>query len=381
LVKVQAQAEADGIDPSSNPELNRNWQQARLDIQLWGQQNDQIVKMLEEANKEVMSNPGKYDPEKYGEIIKEAKKQKNPGDAFAYLNDALPEFFEPEFDPYGFVKEGVIPKPDQDGRVTEVSRDEFIANTKNKLMMATPRELDNAFKQAKKVNPDIGTNKDADVIDEIATWIVDMNDAQVYRKVAPAKAPKTTSSGGLGGTKFNSDGSVTTDKVVIRPDRIDTTGVYTDSEYNVARVIRNGTQDDLPPVETYSETGELIDFRPVEFVLGANGKIGVKGTKIKRSKDGSSGFTVLADGTVITKPSEDGESRVEEVWVDYDRNKALFEGQTQVDMYKVFKKKAAAAGKEKQQNSEPIQITTKEEFEKLPKGTEFIYNGVKKIKG
>jgi hypothetical protein len=183
--------------------------------------------------------------------------------------------------------------------------------------------------------------------------------------------PKVTSSGGSGGgITFNSDGSVTTDKVVIRPDFIDTTGVSKNTNYNVARVVRTGTQDDLPPVETYSETGELIDFRPVEFVLGANGKIGVKGIKIQRKEN--------SDGTITFQPKTDSGGKPEEVWVDYDRNKALFEGQTGVDMYKVFGKQKSG---ETKQNSGVIEITTKEEFDKLTPGTEFIYKGQKKVKG
>jgi hypothetical protein len=165
----------------------------------------------------------------------------------------------------------------------------------------------------------------------------------------------SSGSGSGGGITFNSDGSVTTDKVVIRPDRIDTTGVSMDSDYNVARVVRTGTQDDLPPVETYSETGELIDFRPVEFVLGANGKIGVKGIKIQRKEN--------SDGTITFQAKTDSNGKPEEVWVDYDRNKALFEGQTGVDMYKVFRKKAAAKGETKQNSSKG-----KTKFTGVPEG-------------
>lgn len=197
LGQTMAKAESDGIDPSANPDLKRNWDQAKLDIMLWSKQGEDIEKMLETAAKTMAENPGNYDPEEYAKIIKTAKEKKNPGEALGYLQEEIPAFFEPEFDPIEYAAKGAIPKPDQEGRTTSVSKEEFFTNVKNKLLTGPPGDIEKALKKAKKLDPNAST------IDDAANYVVKMNEAEIWSKRTPApqnnnNSDSDTDSGGSG---------------------------------------------------------------------------------------------------------------------------------------------------------------------------------------
>jgi hypothetical protein len=179
LGQSMAKAESDGVDLSANPDLRRNWDQAKLEIMLWSKQGEEIEKTLETAAKTMAENPGNYDPEEYAKIIKTAKEKKNPGEALGYLQEEIPAFFEPEFDAIEYAAKGVIPKPDQQGRTTSVSREEFFTNTKNKLLTGPPSDIEKALKQAKKLDPNAST------IDDAANYIVKRNEAEIWSKTTP----------------------------------------------------------------------------------------------------------------------------------------------------------------------------------------------------
>ena len=76
------------------------------------------------------------------------------------------------------------------------------------------------------------------------------------------------------------------------------------------------------------DDGKAIDFQPVEFVVGGNGRIGVKGIKYTPKTTG--GIQVAADGSVSIGG---GGAPQEEVWIDYDRNEAAFDAQLGVNIY------------------------------------------------
>lgn len=166
---------------------------------------------------------------------------------------------------------------------------------------------------------------------------------QMYK---PSVRPAPQGSGGSGGSRGGSG----TEKVDITFDYRDAEGLTRGVNKNIISVKRKGTQDDLPAIEV--ETGgELVNFQPIDFVLGQDGKIGVRG--ISETK-----------GSMFDKPAR------KEMWVDYDTNRAKFEAQIGGDLYEFFRKQnQGGKGAAKQDNV--VVISTKEEFDKLPSGTRF----------
>lgn len=183
------------------------------------------------------------------------------------------------------------------------------------------------------------------------------------------KPPTYTKATASGGSSSGSGGGGSTPKVQLGFDKIDTQGLKQDVDKNVARVIRTGTQDDLPPIRVNTNgakdssgkdvTGkaEDINFQPVEFVLGDNGKIGVRGIKYVKS------------------PLPNTPDTEEEVWIDYDRNKAVFEAQIG-DMYDFFGVSKPAGNKEQSMTPEQWQAA----WDKLPKGQVMVGLDGKKYK-
>lgn len=114
-------------------------------------------------------------------------------------------------------------------------------------------------------------------------------------------------------------------KLLISKSNDQTSGLLQGSGYNRVSVKRSGTNDDLPPVSVFSDEKDpnnpnkykTIDFQPVEFIMGDNGRIGVRGVEVI--------------------PQAFGGSIKKEKWVDYDRNKDMFESQLEgQSMYEIM---------------------------------------------
>ncbi len=174
------------------------------------------------------------------------------------------------------------------------------------------------------------------------------------------KAPKATSSGGSG------SGGGWQDKLSISVES-GTDDRLVQGVPNSVDVKRKGTNDDLPPVEVIGEDGKTtISFQPVRFLKTKNG------WKVYGKRFSKSGSSLYGQGTTESYET-----------VDYDLNHGTFV--SQMNGFDIYKDVDGATTESKsggaKQNSSVIEITTKEEFEKLPKGTEFIYKGQKKVKG
>ena len=166
---------------------------------------------------------------------------------------------------------------------------------------------------------------------------------QIKETYDEARVSGSSSSGGGGG------GTV---KVNIASQLRNDAGLTTGVNKNVARVSRSGTQDDLPAVEVDVVGGmdskgvkqtasSLEQFIPVEFVLGKDGKIGVRGKRI---------VPFVSTGNAYADAMADKKPTYEEFWVDYDTNKALFDAQLGVDMYDYFNQQNAGKTAAKTEN-------------------------------
>jgi hypothetical protein len=121
----------------------------------------------------------------------------------------------------------------------------------------------------------------------------------------------------------------------------------TQGALNYATVKRTGTNDDMPFIEVSTwgskipgkETeNQLVNFQPIEFVLGGDGKIGVKGKM-------SMPTGVFKDGKEVYS--------LQEAWIDYDRNKTNFIAQLGFDMYDLLGKTGGAAKQAEQPQTAP----------------------------
>jgi hypothetical protein len=183
-VARQAELEANGINPQSNRELSNELARARFDILEMNMQGKQIQEKIEAAGKKMEANQGAYSLPEYMKILEEAKAIEDPAKKSSFLDNKFSEFFDTGFDEYSYAEE-VLPKPDQEGRVTEISRDKFISGVQNRLLFEKPEVIERAIKKANKVP---GTISEENKIGDLANWIVQQNEDEIYRKVAPAKS-------------------------------------------------------------------------------------------------------------------------------------------------------------------------------------------------
>ena len=122
-----------------------------------------------------------------------------------------------------------------------------------------------------------------------------------------------------------------------------TEGLKQDGKPNRFSVKRLGTQDDLPPVsirpsgKVIDNKGKevkiegLIDFQPINWVVGDDGKMGVEGNMVTYKTD--------ALGNNVKEQST--------VWVDYESNKSIFNAQIGTDPYSVLGRDKPSGGQAK----------------------------------
>jgi len=159
LVNKQAEAESSGIDLSRAPDLQKQFREKQLKVLELGQLGKEMQEMIDGAGKQVQENPDNFSYNDYLGVINEAKKIPDPHKKKEFLQEKFSEYFTPAFNPYDFATD-IIPKPDQEGRVTYVDPDKFKSGIQYKLANASPVQLEAALKEARKTNPEASTLQD-----------------------------------------------------------------------------------------------------------------------------------------------------------------------------------------------------------------------------
>jgi len=295
------------------------------------------------ANKEAIAKDaaGKYD-RKYAAdwFTKYTDPKMTPEDRAKMRLDSSP--YKLNYSSTGFIDD-TIPdyRLNSSGTQYVVDRDAHVAKMAGVFASPEGEDVYNTLK------------KGSETMDQTIERLAD--EAQEQYKPYRAKAEPQPNSN-------NNSGSSAAAKVNIVMDTLDTTGLAQDGKPNIARVNRLGTQDDLPPIGVKNEDNQTINFQPLEFVVNdKTGKIGVSGLRFdeKKPKDPMQELAVMQQAIADLKAgkplsAESKASGVQEVWVDYNRNRTAFESQTGVDMYQQFGRtdpdKAKKGGEVKTEN-------------------------------
>lgn len=165
-------------------------------------------------------------------------------------------------------------------------------------------------------------------------------------------------------------GKTSTGYIVSTDFKDDPTNLDTNVEQNVMSV-KSSTGGDMKPIQVEAN-GKLILFQPSQFVMGKNGKIGVQGFEVKEEVSGEPEMVMGEDGQVVMVEKPKTIQRLNQIWTDYDSNKAQFKSALGFDAYDRLNKKKSGSEKPNNSNNENKTdakvITTKEEFDALPKG-------------
>ena len=184
-------------------------------------------------------------------------------------------------------------------------------------------------------------------------WEDEAGFKEFYKQKIKAKEGSKTQEVIIGGGSSgggSGSGAGVSPKVDFSIETDPTQGLIQDGKPNRFRVKRLGTQDDLPPVsirpngKVVNGKGEevkidgLIDFQPINWVVGADGRMGIEGNMVTYKSD-SAGNDV---------------QQKETVWVDYESNKSIFNAQIGTDPYTVLgRNKPSGQTQSKPTNKKP----------------------------
>lgn len=277
-------------------------------------------------------DPGKYDIDEYNKWLAGLKEQPTAKSRAEYVQSNQP--FTEQIDILETFKDWI---PDETtfetaGGVTttKLDQDKLKQTITSRLTTLPPERQKKILMEAMEMT-DPATGK------PLATDFPSLIDG-ITRMLMPLGKESTTRVGNTGSGSSGAGG--VSEKLSMSVGTDDTPGLSKDGNPNVVTVTRTGTNDNLPPIGVTNDKGELIDFQPIKFVAGEDGKIGAYGWRIVPGES----VPFPSDGSEAEKAAwytTNGKTpkKMEAVWVDYDTNENEFLAQTGTDMYKKMGRK------------------------------------------
>lgn len=325
LTEEQATAATTGKMP-------KGWAQRKANINQLANEGKFIQDSVEGYAKMITQNPEKFNPTDYNAWMEGLKKQKGVKAMSEYVKTTQP--FKEQVDIGEVFSDWIGDESTfEQGATTTTKLDPVLLKERmNTRFMTMPPQKQKATLESIYTTIDPATGKPVatnygEALDYVTKMMLPMGSVSVTKDEPPKNNSNNSDGGGDSKSKLLISGSLDIDE---------NHGLGTDGvSWNRVSVKRAGTNDDLPPTQVYSDEKDdkgnnvKIEFQPIEFVMGKNGKIGVSGVKITR--------VPTMNGTTTEKR--------ENTWVDYDLNKDAFESQLEDrSMYDIMREQREAQG-------------------------------------
>jgi len=333
----------------------KNWAKAKQRIIYLTTAGESVQKTMEQYADLATKNPEKFNPDEYYKWAETVDKLPTIEEKEKFIRTTRP--FTEQIDIGEVFSDWIGDESTfETGATTTKQLDpELLKQRMDTRFKTLPREkqrstLDTIYTT---VDPETGkpvaTNYQ-EALDYVTKMMLPMG--SVSKTTDEPKSSNNNNSGGGGDNKSKLliSGSLDTDE---------NHGLGTDGvSWNRVSVKRAGTNDDLPAIRVFEEgkddkgNNKVIEFQPSEFVMGKDGKIGVRGVKITPTAGGYG-------QPAVTK---------EDVWVDYDLNKDAFESQLEDrSMYDIMREKREAQGGQPAPKVIKATETPQERLERLKK--------------
>ena len=309
----------------------KNWAKAKQRINYLTAAGETVQKTMEKYAELATKNPEKFNPQEYYKWAETVDKLPTIEEKEKFIRTTRP--YTEQIDIGEVFADWIGDESTfEEGTTTTKRLDpELLKQRMDTRFRTLPREKQRSTLDTIYTTVDPATGKPVatnyqEALDYVTNMMLPMGSVSVTKDEPPRNNNNNSDGGGDSKSKLLISGSKDT------TEGLDQSGNTT---WNRVSVKRAGTNDDLPAIRVFSDEKDdkgnnvVIEFQPSEFVMGKDGKIGVRGVKL----------TTTGGGTSYASTTK------EDVWVDYDLNKDAFESQLEDrSMYDIMREKREAQG-------------------------------------